>query len=968
MTGFHMTSGRGRALPLLLFAVFLVLLTAAVSLVLREATKDSPSDSGLSSYALTLEASNSGELKADYSFTQSCIFSESGSLCMPKTTTAAVYPGLFSSISLSSDVKPGRYHGVRVQIAGAHGRSLRVKSAILDGRKIFDGRDASAFRNVKGMRVVPDRAAGLAVLQIESDAASFDLDCAFSVEGVKASAIKYTGAVMAAVIFLAVILLLSVLGAASAGRRKARAHRSSALALAGRLTLTVIIFCLLLVSVLTGGQLFLFNEYSVSAGSGSEERLMIEVSDSPDFSYAVGRTSLYSTGETRIRIPARFPSVRISLPSAEPGSGSISAAGRGGSCAIRDGVLRADGSISCAADREGRLYIDAGGLRSTLSDTMPALGAALAVLGVMFLAMRLLGFGPAVRLLLVAAMLAAYVTGELCMNVESGNVVFYRSYLQLLPDVTLRNISLILIIFLLSELSFSHGFMRSGTFLEVLLLVIVYIAIDWGVFQNFGVRPDIRTMLSHTGAGGGTFMEFLASFFRTSHASWMVLVMLAVWIIMLFSVRLRKDRSLRKYLLLAVLLNCIPFLKVYENFYAESSFQLRKDIFDIQGSSLRKESAHYTKAFPQYGWKPAFEDIEGLGRRKNVVLLLVESLADVYSEHFSGLKGYTPEIDAIAKRGASFLNYHSTGMETAPATYSIMTGRIFFQTLDRSSRDLGFEYGEALPRVMRSAGYRTSAIYSSEDFGGRVGIYKKSGFERLYDTDDPAYEGEKRYIFNSVADGVLLRHASDLIREFDRSGKPHFTFILTTSTHAPFENPETGKRGYREVIPYTDREVGAFVRRLEKDGFFENGTLFILGDHRPPIRGFEPGEIGRYGEDLNRVPLIILDRDIGKGTYSNVFGHDSLKAIIEYLNLTKVRKYEYQLIPFLPEDAERGVTVLCPMIYQSSFAGGIRVSAPDGRHGVYDAKGDGSEFTTRFLTEDEEAEVAGRVKWMKREE
>ena len=170
MTGFHMTSGRGRALPLLLFAVFLVLLTAAVSLVLREATKDSPSDSGLSSYALTLEASNSGELKADYSFTQSCIFSESGSLCMPKTTTAAVYPGLFSSISLSSDVKPGRYHGVRVQIAGAHGRSLRVKSAILDGRKIFDGRDASAFRNVKGMRVVPDRAAGLAVLQIESDA------------------------------------------------------------------------------------------------------------------------------------------------------------------------------------------------------------------------------------------------------------------------------------------------------------------------------------------------------------------------------------------------------------------------------------------------------------------------------------------------------------------------------------------------------------------------------------------------------------------------------------------------------------------------------------------------------------------------------------------------------------------------------------------------------------------------------
>ena len=268
MTGFHMTSGRGRALPLLLFAVFLVLLTAAVSLVLREATKDSPSDSGLSSYALTLEASNSGEVQADYSFVQSCIFSESGSLCMPKTTTAAVYPGLFSSISLPADVKPGRYHGVRVQIAGAHGRSLRVKSAILDGRKIFDGRDASAFRNVKGMRVVPDRAAGLAVLEILSDSASFDLDCAFSVGGVKVSAIKYTSAVMAAVIFLAVILLVAVIGASRRRRRTAAGMKGAARAMAGRLTLSATVCCLLLGTLLTGGQLFLFNEYSVSAGSG----------------------------------------------------------------------------------------------------------------------------------------------------------------------------------------------------------------------------------------------------------------------------------------------------------------------------------------------------------------------------------------------------------------------------------------------------------------------------------------------------------------------------------------------------------------------------------------------------------------------------------------------------------------------------------------------------------------------------
>ena len=118
---------------------------------------------------------------------------------------------------------------------------------------------------------------------------------------------------------------------------------------------------------------------------------------------------------------------------------------------------------------------------------MPSLHAALIILGLMLLLFRLVSFTRALRFLLVLIMVSAYITGEICMNVESGNVVFYRSYLQLLPDVTLRNISLILFIVLLAELSFSHGFIRSGTFLELLLLVIVYIAIDWGSI------PELRS-------------------------------------------------------------------------------------------------------------------------------------------------------------------------------------------------------------------------------------------------------------------------------------------------------------------------------------------------------------------------------------------------------------------------------------------------------------------------------------------
>ena len=68
------------------------------------------------------------------------------------------------------------------------------------------------------------------------------------------------------------------------------------------------------------------------------------------------------------------------------------------------------------------------------------------------------------------------------------------------------------------------------------------------------------------------------------------------------------------------------------------------------------------------------------------------------------------------------------------------------------------------------------------------------------------------------------------------------------------------------------------------------------------------------------------------------------------------------------EEERRSVTVLCPMIFQNSYLGGIRVSGPNGEQGVYEAKGDRSEFASRFLAPDLEREVAGRVKWLKREE
>lgn len=114
-------------------------------------------------------------------------------------------------------------------------------------------------------------------------------------------------------------------------------------------------------------------------------------------------------------------------------------------------------------------------------------------------------------------------------------------------------------------------------------------------------------------------------------------------------------------------------------------------------------------------------------------------------------------------------------------------------------------------------------------------------------------------------------------------------------------------------------------------------------------------------------PLYFQRKIWGRQKFSNVFGHDSLKAVIEYLNLSKFKKYEYQLVPFMESDRDRGTTVICPMHLLSTYPAEVMVSGPSGEHGIYNATGDSSEFIGHFLSPEAEKEVAGRVKWFKLE-
>lgn len=65
-------------------------------------------------------------------------------------------------------------------------------------------------------------------------------------------------------------------------------------------------------------------------------------------------------------------------------------------------------------------------------------------------------------------------------------------------------------------------------------------------------------------------------------------------------------------------------------------------------------------------------------QRKNIIILMVESLSSYQSKFFSGINNWTPHIDSIAANNLSFTNFYANGFTTEDALIAVLTGVLPF--------------------------------------------------------------------------------------------------------------------------------------------------------------------------------------------------------------------------------------------------------------------------------------------------
>ena len=249
--------------------------------------------------------------------------------------------------------------------------------------------------------------------------------------------------------------------------------------------------------------------------------------------------------------------------------------------------------------------------------------------------------------------------------------------------------------------------------------------------------------------------------------------------------------------------------------------------------------------------------------KRNVILLMVESLSSYQSQYFSGIRNWTPNLDKIARNNQSFHNFYANGFTTEDAEVALLTGLLPIYSPSSYTDDGGvafsgfFDIKASLPNILREYGYTSEFLTTADlEFSNTRDWGMSIGFDYMEGQEHPYYEGWERFHFNAAPDEALYHRIFDRIEQNSQTN--FFMFIKTVSTHHPFINPENHNRSEAETFLYADKQIGLFYDKLKATGFFDDGLLIVLGDHRAMVP-INAEEIDRFGahKAVARVPMIV---------------------------------------------------------------------------------------------------------------
>jgi arylsulfatase A-like enzyme len=285
--------------------------------------------------------------------------------------------------------------------------------------------------------------------------------------------------------------------------------------------------------------------------------------------------------------------------------------------------------------------------------------------------------------------------------------------------------------------------------------------------------------------------------------------------------------------------------------------------------------------------------------KPNVIIIMADDMGYADLSCYGNDRYQTPHLDALAREGLRFTDYHSNGTVCSPTRAALMTGRyqqrsgvadVVFADPARGKRDdHGLQPTEiTFAKLLQSAGHRTALMgkwhlgyapkfnprhHGFDEFRGYL-----SGNVDFQSHIDQAgipdwWRDLERVDEAGYTTHLITRHAVRFIEE--NRARPFCLYVAHEAPHAPYQGPGdppvrgpqaqpavTGAgiaRAYREMMQEMDKGVGEIIATLRRLGLAENTFVFFCSDNggtREGNNGQLNGAKGSVWEGGHRVPAI----------------------------------------------------------------------------------------------------------------
>ena len=279
-------------------------------------------------------------------------------------------------------------------------------------------------------------------------------------------------------------------------------------------------------------------------------------------------------------------------------------------------------------------------------------------------------------------------------------------------------------------------------------------------------------------------------------------------------------------------------------------------------------------------------------KKKNVILIMVESLSAEYMGVYGNKRNLTPHLDKIIKKSLFFNNLFATGtrtvrgMEAVTLSVPPTPGR---SIVKRPINDTLDSFGD----VFKENGYDNKFIYAGHGYFDNMNdFFSKNGFSIVDRLDFKDNEITFSNVWG-VCDEDLLNKVSQEADKSYQKHKPFFSFVMTTSNHRPYTYPggkidipsHTGRDG---AVKYTDFAIGSFLKKVETKPWFKDTIFVIIADHNGGSAGKTSLPLYRY-----KIPLIVYSpSNIKPQTISKLSSQiDTLPTISYLLGISYSKKF-----------------------------------------------------------------------------